>query len=309
MFKRAWILGMCGLLAACGGGGGGSPDPSPQTFVTYTKQVQTWDLPSANRYPKLMTAFNNKLYLAITGPDASVYGAEDQIASFDPQTDAFSTEWSIGRPYAVAFDGSASMWASAHPGGGLDPGIYPKSVAATPLSTQSAAVYAGLVYDASQTGFAWGRSYNSASKVFFGSDATAVTMTGTPGALLLQGGQLWVVRSDAGPGSAQCGIQRLVNGAWVDFACAASFNRPQGLAYSAATANYYVVNSGIPTDAATWSVYRVGANGVVESTAFLTQADGLCNPVGAAVLGNYLYVSNGPCASGGKGRILRVNLS
>lgn len=306
MFKRAWILGMCGLLAACGGGGGGSPDPSPQTFVTYTKQVQTWDLPSANRYPKLMTAFNNKLYLAITGPDASVYGAEDQIASFDPQTDAFSTEWSIGRPYAVAFDGSASMWASAHPES-INPGIYPKS-GTSALSTQSETNYAGLIYDSQRKELVWAR-YDQTRVKIFSLTRESAEILGAAGSLLQQGPEIFVIRSDAGPGSAQCGIQRLVNGTWVDFACAASFNRPQGLAYSAATANYYVVNSGIPTDAATWSVYRVGANGAVESTAFLTQADGLCNPVGAAVLGNYLYVSNGPCASGGKGRILRVNLS
>lgn len=72
------------------------------------------------------------------------------------------------------------------------------------------------------------------------------------------------------------------------------FNNPNGVAVYTSSGDIYVVNTGSgDTDS---SILKVTSSGVVST--FLDGSVGsnmLCKPIGAAISGNYLYISNGVC--------------
>jgi hypothetical protein len=72
------------------------------------------------------------------------------------------------------------------------------------------------------------------------------------------------------------------------------FNKPNGVAVYTSTGDVYVVNTGIgDTDS---SILKITSAGVVST--FLdgsVTSNMLCKPIGAAISGSYLYITNGTC--------------
>lgn len=298
------------VLSACGGGGGGgssgNSSNTPSSSSNYVKSIQTWDL-NNGEYPKLMTAdATGNVYVAVTGSNAAIYNNSDRIAKFDGAH--FSTYLSVGRPYALTFvdpaNVSSGFYISAQPNGS-NPGIYDSTLIS--VDTQVGAGYGGVLYASNRVFWA----NQTTSRVVSDTNSHNFSVTQAPAGIAIKQGAFYVTRSTlVSSGTSVCAVQVLTNTSDVhDFACSSSqFNRPQGIAYSSQVDAFYVVNSG-----GSGTVVRIDASGNVDATPFLTSADGLCAPVGAVVVGNYLYVSNGPCTSGANhvngGFILRVNLS
>ena len=84
------------------------------------------------------------------------------------------------------------------------------------------------------------------------------------------------------------------------------FSKPNGLALDA-SGNLYVVSFGAAANGSQSSVSKVTTDGTVTS---IVSADKLCGAAGAAVLGDYLYVSNGDCAADASksNRILKIKI-
>lgn len=87
------------------------------------------------------------------------------------------------------------------------------------------------------------------------------------------------------------------------------FNNPNGVAVYATTGDVYVVNTGTgDTDS---SILKVTSTGVVST--FLdgsVTSNMLCKPIGAAISGSYLYITNGICTTNSTyaSSVIKINL-
>jgi DNA-binding beta-propeller fold protein YncE len=87
------------------------------------------------------------------------------------------------------------------------------------------------------------------------------------------------------------------------------FNYPNGVAVNTSTGDVYVVNTGSgDTDS---SILKITAAGLV--TTFLAgsvTSNMLCKPIGAAISGSYLYVTNGICTTNSAyaSSVIKINL-
>ena len=74
------------------------------------------------------------------------------------------------------------------------------------------------------------------------------------------------------------------------------FNYPNGIAINTSSGDVYVVNTGSgDTDS---SILKITSDGTVST--FLdgsVTSNMLCKPIGAAISGSYLYVTNGVCTT------------
>jgi DNA-binding beta-propeller fold protein YncE len=87
------------------------------------------------------------------------------------------------------------------------------------------------------------------------------------------------------------------------------FNNPNGIAVNTTTGDVYVVNTGSgDTDS---SILKITSTGEVST--FLdgsVSSNMLCKPIGAAISGSYLYVSNGVCTTNSTyaSSVIKINL-
>lgn len=320
MFKRAWILGWCGLLAACGGGGGGSIDvpvyqaSSPGQGNVAVTTVDT--VASGLVAPQFMVFKDGFLYVADRTTSATQL--DGTVRKIDATHGSSQAIGSVQGPVGVAFDASGNFFVTGtNPGSWtglmsmrLSDGQLTNKVVGTSPS--------GVVFDLDSGAGAYGYFVDGSGKVVvltsgFVPVGSGVSIAGTPNGLAYAGGYVYVTRYDG----AANGVSRVsTTGSQSDvFANSTFFNGPTAIAVRTSPLELYVVNT--KGDYSERSILKISADGSV--SVFLSAQNTqhkLCAPGGVAIDNTVtpavLYIANGSCAGSTNaaqaGKVLKVVL-
>ena len=297
-----FVLGLALLINGCGGGGGGSSSSgstttSPSIFTTgktmaylrhllfdgsYLYVVDSESLNTPNTYGHL------RQFSSTTGSFVTTY--ENSSTNFE---DVYSV---------TKFNSDLLISGSYVSGGGtIAQGVIKitnnsGNYSYTTFYSSSDSLY-GLVADANYL-YVANQSTNSIV-VCNAANSCGTSITGTwvrPTGLAYDGSS-YIYVTDYSPTSNKGLYKIKISDQSVTSVSSSLFNKPNGVAVYSSTGDVYVVNTGTSdTDS---SVLKISSNGATIST-FLDgslTSSMLCKPVGAAISGNYLYISNGTCSA------------
>lgn len=311
-FLLCWTLL---LLSGCGGGGGGSSSSSstytatPSVFIN-SSVISSIDLNMSLGFVRQMTFDNGYLY--IVDSDASDFGTVGHVikvnssgttASYVTAPDGSST--SMKWVYAVAISTNGSVLTTGTNIGGAG-GVINLSYRKNPVITAPNTSY-GLAIDnntlyISDTGGTNNTVVryditNPSSPSLINSPTSSVTVATSPQGLAYDSaGYIYVTTNTGGSD----GVYRISTSSFTSslFASSATlFKNPIGIAVRSSPKEIYVINKG--TTDTNSNVLKISSDGST-ITKFLdgsVTSSMLCSPIGAAINGNILYISNGTCTA------------
>jgi hypothetical protein len=303
------------LLSGCGGGGGGSSSSSgtytatPSVFINGSV-ISSIDPTMSLGFVRQM-AFDNG-YLYIVDSDASDFGTVGHVIKVNsagttasyvtaPDGSATSMKW----VYAVAISANGSVLTSGTNVGGTTGVInltYRKNPVITAPNTSYGLAIDGNTLYISDTGGTNNTVVryditNPTLPSLITSPTSSVTVANSPQGLAYDNsGYIYVTTNTGGSD----GVYRISTSSFTSslFASSATlFKNPIGIAVRSSPKEIYVINKG--TTDTNSSVLKISSDGST-ITKFLDGSNTssmLCAPIGAAINGNILYISNGTCTA------------
>ena len=309
-FLLCWTLL---LLSGCGGGGGGSSSSSSSYTATPSVFINSSTISMSLGFLRQMT-FNNG-YLYFVDSDLSDFGSVGHVYKVNAAGTSASyvtapngTSTSMKWVYSVAVAADGSVLASGTDTTELAPGVINLSYRKTTVISAPTNSY-GIAIDTSNsmlyisdTGGSGNTvvRYNissATSPTQIGLSPTFVTVASNPQGLAYDNaGYIYVTTNTGGSD----GVYRISTSTFTSSLFASSgtlFKNPIGIAVRSSPKEIYVINKG--TTDTNSNVLKISSDGAT-ITKFLDGADAssmLCAPIGAAINGNILYISNGTCTA------------
>ena len=303
------------LLSGCGGGGGGTASSSgtytatPSVFINGSV-ISSIDPTMSLGFVRQMAFANGYLY--IVDSDASDFGTVGHVIKVNsagttasyviaPDGSATSMKW----VYAVAISANGSVLTTGTNVGGTT-GVINLSLRKNPVITAPNTSY-GLAIDGNTLYISDTGGTNNTVVRYDITNPTLpslitiptsfVTVANSPQGLAYDNsGYIYVTTNTGGFD----GVYRISTSTFTSslFASSATlFKNPIGVAVRSSPKEIYVINKG--TTDTNSNVLKISSDGAT-ITKFLDGADAssmLCAPIGAAINGNILYISNGTCTA------------
>jgi len=304
------------LLSGCGGGGGGSSSSSSTYTASPSVFINSSTISMSLGFLRQMAFSNGYLYFADS--DLSDFGSVGHVYKVNsagtsaayvtaPDGNSSSMKWVYA--VAIASDGSVLTTGTDITAG--VPGVIDLSSTKTPVIRGSNINYVpyGLAIDSTNKVLYvtnTGGSNNSVVRYDISnpSSPTQITLPNTSvivgsspqGLAYDSDGYVYVTTNTNGSD----GVYKITISSFTSslFSSSATlFANPMGIAVRSSPKEIYVVNKG--TTDTNSNVLKISSDGLTV-TKFLDGADSssmLCAPIGAAINGNVLYISNGTCTA------------
>ena len=304
------------FLSGCGGGGGSSSSSSTYT-ASPSVFINSSTISNVVSLGYLRQMFFDGTYLYVVNSDSSDYsGTIGNVYQFNTSGAYVSTiSSSMKWPYAVSVYNSNVFVTGKSTVGSLGIGLINLTSSTTPVVTGLPSVYGVgvdstngyiyisdvgsnltnniVIYDIKTTG-------TPASPTSIGS----VNVTSSPSGFAYDSslGYMFVTRYSGGT----AGVWKISTASPYTasaFATSSLFNNPIGIAVRSTYKEVYVANTGTTAGDTDSSILKITYDSSGNATAVTTFLSGtstssmLCGPVGLAINGNVLYISNGTCTT------------
>ena len=312
-FLLCWTLL---LLSGCGGGGGGSSSSSSTYTASPSVFINSSTIGVTLGYLRQMFFDGTYLYVSSSLDAAQSTSLGGAIYKFNTSGALVSTvSSSLKWPFSVAVYNSNVFAVATDTGGSGRTGLINLSTSTTPVvSTALSSPYGvgidstnGKVYisDVGQTG-----SYVNGVVIYSIGSYTSVlgsaTIGSAPAGLAFDSslGYMYVTRQSAtSAGVYKINTSTYAASTFVSSSFGSIFNNPTGIAVRSAYKEVYVANTGTTAGDTDSSILKITYDSSGNATAVTTFLSGtstssmLCGPVGLAINGNILYISNGTCTT------------
>lgn len=308
-----WLLVL--LLNGCGGGGGGS---SSSSTTTTTSSIFTTGKTMAYLRHLL---FDGSYMYVVDSEALSSLNSYGHLRQFNATSGSFVTSYENASTnfediYSVAkFNGDLLITANyVIPSGTVMQGVLKISAASGVYTYSNPYPSANSLYGlAADTNYLYIADQTAAAIVVCSTSyscSTSITSTWVKPTGLAYDGSSYIYVTDYSPNTTK-GLYKINTSSHAVTSVSSSlFNHPNGVAVYPSTGDVYVVNTGTgDTDS---SILKISSDGATIST-FLSGSSTssmLCKPVGAAISGSYLYISNGTCSANSAyaNVVIKVNL-
>ena len=307
------------LLSGCGGGGGGSSSSSSTYTASPSVFINSSTISNVVSLGYLRQMFFDGTYLYVVNSDSSDYsGTIGNVYQFNTSGTYVSTiSSSMKWPYAVSVYNSNVFVTGKSTVGSLAVGLINLTSSTTPVVTGLPSVYGVgvdstngyiyisdvgstltnniVIYDIKTTG-------TPASPTSIGS----VNVTSSPSGFAYDSslGYMYVTRQSAtSAGVYKISTSSYAASTFVSSSFGSIFNNPTGIAVRSAYKEVYVANTGTTAGDTDSSILKITYDSSGNATAVTTFLSGssassmLCGPVGLAINGTTLYISNGTCTT------------
>lgn len=308
-----WILL---LLSGCGGGGGGASSSSSSYSASPSVFINSSTISNVVTLGYLRQMFFDGTYLyVVNSTDA------DQTTSLGGRIYKFDTSGayvasigaSIKWPFSVSVYNNNVFAVATDTGGSGSTGLINLSSSTTPVVTALASPYGvgmdttnNRVYISDVGGGTYANSVVVYTVGSYGAPLTFVSIGSSPSGIAFDStlGFMYVTRQ----GATSAGVYKVNTSTYAASTLVSSsfgsiFNNPTGIAVRSAYREVYVANTGTTAGDTDSSILKITYDSSGNATAVTTFLSGtstssmLCGPVGLAINGNTLYISNGTCTT------------
>jgi DNA-binding beta-propeller fold protein YncE len=300
------------ILNGCGGGGGGSSGSSSTYTASPSVFINSSTVGITLGYLRQMVFDGTYLYVSSSLDAAQSTSLGGAIYKFNTSGALISTvSSSIKWPFSVAVSGSSVFTVATDTAGAGSTGLINVTSSTTPVVTALSSPYGvGIdstnsrvfITDVGSGTYADGVViYNIGS---YTSVLASVTVGSKPSGLAYDSslGYMFVTRYSGGT----AGVWKISTTSPYTpsaFATSSLFNNPIGIAVRSSYKEVYVANTGTTAGDTDSSILKITYDSSGNATAVTTFLSGtstssmLCAPVGLAINGNVLYISNGTCTT------------
>ena len=303
------------LLSGCGGGGGGSSSSSSTYTASPSVFINSSTVGLTLGYLRQMFFDGTYLYVSSSLDADQTTSLGGAIYKFNTSGALVSTvSSSLKWPFSVAVYNSNVFAVATNTGGSGSTGLINLSTSTTPVVTALSSPYGvgidstnGRVYisDVGSTG-----SYVNGVVIYaigsYTSVLSSVTIGSAPAGLAFDSslGYMYVTRQSAtSAGVYKINTSSYAASTFVSSSFGSIFNNPTGIAVRSAYKEVYVANTGTTAGDTDSSILKITYDSSGNATAVTTFLSGtsassmLCGPVGLAINGTTLYISNGTCTT------------
>ena len=315
-FSNLFLLWALLVLNGCGGGGGGSSSSSSTYTASPSVFINSSTISNVVSLGYLRQMFFDGTYLyVVNSTDA------DQTTSSGGKIYKFNTSGayvasigaSIKWPFSVAVYSSNVFAVATDTAGSGSTGLINLSSSTTPVVTALSSPYGvgidstnGRVYVSDVGGGTYANSVVIYTIGSYGAPLTFVSIGSSPSGMAYDSslGYMYVTRQSAtSAGVYKINTSTYAASALVSTSFGSIFNNPTGIAVRSAYKEVYVANTGTSAGDTDSSILKITYDSSGTATAVTTFLSGtstssmLCGPVGLAINGNVLYISNGTCTT------------
>lgn len=310
-FLIVWILL---LLSGCGGGGGSSSSSSSST-TSPTVFINSSTISNAVSLGYLRQMFFDGTYLyVVNSTDADQTTSNGgKIYKFDTSGAYISSiGTSIKWPFSVSVYNNNVFAVATDTVGGTS-GLINLTSSTTPVVTALSSAYGvgidstnGRVYVSDVGGGTYANSVVVYAIGSYVAPLTFISLGSSPSGIAYDSslGYMYVTRQ----GATSAGVYKINTSTYAASTLVSStfgniFNNPTGIAVRSSYKEVYVANTGTVAGDTDSSILKITYDSSGNATAVTTFLSGtstssmLCGPVGLAINGNTLYISNGTCTT------------
>jgi len=302
------------LLNGCGGGGGGS---SSSSATTTTSSIFTTGKTMAYLRHLL---FDGSYMYVVDSESLNTLNSYGHLRQFGATSGSFVTTYENAATnfediYSVTkFNGDLLVTANyVFSGGTVMQGVLKISAASGIYTYSNPYPSSNSLYGlATDTNYLYIADQSAAAVIVCstGYSCSSITNTWVKPTGLAYDGSSYIYVTDYSPTTTK-GLYKINTTSHAVTSVSSSlFNHPNGVAVYTSTGEVYVVNTG--TGDIDSSILKISSDGATIST-FLdgsSTSSMLCKPVGVAISGSYLYISNGTCSANSAyaNVVIKVNL-
>ena len=302
------------FLSGCGGGGGGSSSSSSTYTASPSVFINSSTVGITLGYLRQMFFDGTYLYVSSSLDAAQTTTLGGAIYKFNTSGTLVSTVSStIKWPFSVAVYSSSVFAVATDTAGSGSTGLINLTSSTTPVVTALSSPY-GVGIDSANTRVyvsdVGGGTYANSVVVYsigsYGAPLTFVSIGSSPSGIAYESslGYMYVTRQSAtSEGVYKINTSNYAASTLVSSSFGSIFNNPTGIAVRSTYKEVYVANTGTTAGDTDSSILKITYDSSGNATAVTTFLSGtstssmLCGPVGLAINGNVLYISNGTCTT------------